>query len=267
MPFQSALINVMTNAVRKAANGLRRDFGELEHLQVSKKDPTSFASAAGTRANQILRRELQRARPEFSFYSENQCVSKDAGTQYTWLIDSLDGSTNFLHSIPHFCLSIALEKNRDIVAGTVYDPLRDEMFWAEKGDGAFLNGRRLRVSARHHIDKAVVATGVSNPSRADHGLFMRQLRKVITDVYGIRRSGSSALDLAYVAAGRYEGFWENYLMRHTIAAGIILVREAGGFVTEIDGGGNTLETGSILAANDHLHVPLGVFLRAASVPD
>lgn len=264
MATRSALINVMTGAVRKAARGLRRDFGEVEQLQVSKKGPADFVSAADTRAEQILRRELEKARPNFGFLNEEEGEIAGADPSHRWLIDPLDGTTNFLHAIPHFCLSIALEKDGDVVAGMVYDPLRDELFWAEKGDGAFLNGRRLRVSARNRIDEAVVATGIPHLGRADHALFLQRLEKVMAAFAGIRRFGAAALDLAYVAAGRYDGFWETHLAPWDVAAGIILVREAGGFVSEIDGGANMLVSGDILAANDQLHAPLGEFLRAAS---
>ena len=253
MALRSALINVMAGAALKAARGLLRDFGEVEQLQVSKKGPADFVSAADTRAESTLLDELRRARPDYGALSEERGEIRSQGSQRRWLIDPLDGTVNFLHGIPHFCISIGLEENAQIVAGTIYDPLRDELFWAEKGAGAYLNDRRLRVSARGDLVDAVIATGIPHHGRDGQERFLNHLESVMPNVSGVRRLGSAALDLAYVAAGRYEGFWEAGLKPWDLAAGIIIVREAGGFVSDLSGGDAMLESGGVIAANDHLH--------------
>ncbi|MEE9139582.1 MAG: inositol monophosphatase family protein, partial [Alphaproteobacteria bacterium] len=191
---------------------------------------------------------------------------------HRWLVDPLDGTTNFLHGIPHFCISIALERievsagktRREITAGLVFDPLRNELFWGEKGVGAFVNDRRLRVSARSRLSEAVIATGIPVQNRTPHDVFLAQLSAVMAVASGVLRQGAAALDMAYVAAGRYDGFWESGLNAWDIGAGILLVREAGGYVTEIEGGNGMLESGSVLAASDRLHPEIGKVLRAAT---
>lgn len=263
MIVRSATINVMTAAARKAARGLLRDFGEVEQLQVSKKGPGDFVSAADHRVEKVLRQELKKARPDYGFLLEESGAIEGTDRHNRWVIDPLDGTTNFLHSIPHFAISIGLVRDGEPIAGVVYQPLTDEMFWAEKGSGCFVNERRLRVSARRKMDEAVIATGIPHQGRPEHGRFLKQLTAVMEASAGVRRFGSAALDLAYVAAGRYEGFWEIGLKPWDIAAGVILVREAGGYVSELDGGHDMLQTGNVLAANDHLHLPLGSLLRAA----
>lgn len=260
----SPVINVMTNAARKAARGLVRDFGEVEQLQVSRKGPADFVSVADTRAEQILREWLSRARPDYGFLLEEGGAVAGADRSHRWLVDPLDGTVNFLHGIPHFAISIALEHDGDIVAGVIYDPLRDEMFYAEKGAGAFMNDRRLRVSGRARLIDAVLATGIPFVGRRRHPAYLDMLDAVVNTTAGVRRFGSAALDLAYVAAGRYDGFWETGLSPWDIAAGLILVREAGGYVSEIGGGHRMLETGDVLAANDHLHLTIGKLLRDAA---
>ncbi len=269
MAVKSAIINVMEKAARKAARGLLRDFGEVGQLQVSKKGPADFVSAADIKAEKVLREELGRARPDFGFLLEEGGEIPGADGRHRWLVDPLDGTTNFLHGIPHFCIAIAVERTEDrgretdITAGLIFDPLRDEMFWAEKGAGAYVNDRRLRVSARRKLSEAVIATGIPVQHKADHETFLAQLAAVMKVFSGVLRAGSAALDLAYVAAGRYDGFWETGLNPWDIAAGVLLVREAGGYVTDIDGGHSMFETGSILAASDQLHAEIGEVLRGA----
>ena len=262
MPPRSANVNVMVAAARKAARGLLRDFGEVEHLQVSKKGPGDFVTAADHRVEKILLQELKKVRPDYGFLLEEAGRIEGADPHNLWVIDPLDGTTNFLHSIPHFAISIGLVRDGEPIAGVIYQPLTDEMFWAEKGLGAFVNERRLRVSARRKLDEAVITTGIPHHGRPEPARFLRQLAAVMDATAGIRRFGSASLDLAYVAAGRCDGFWEWGLQPWDIAAGIIMVREAGGYLSEIDGGHDLLGSGNILAANDHLHLPLGTLLRA-----
>jgi myo-inositol-1(or 4)-monophosphatase len=252
----SALWTVMTEAARKAARALKRDFGEVEQLQVSNKGPSDFVSAADIKAEKTLRAELQKARPRFGFLMEETGEIAGEDGKHRWIIDPIDGTTKFLHGIPHFAISIALEMEGEIIAGVVYNPIVEEMYFAEKGQGAFLNDRRLRVSARTKMHEAVMATGIPFHGRPGHEPFLKELARVMTDVAGVRRMGTASLDLAYVAAGRYEGFWESGLQPWDIAAGVLLVREAGGFVTDFKGGQNVLASGNIVAANAKLHKQL-----------
>jgi myo-inositol-1(or 4)-monophosphatase len=252
----SALWTVMTEAARKAARTLKRDFGEVEQLQVSNKGPSDFVSAADIKAEKTLRAALQKARPRFGFLMEETGEIAGEDGKHRWIIDPIDGTTNFLHGIPHFAISIALEMEGDIIAGVVYNPIVEEMFYAEKGQGAFLNDRRLRVSSRTKMHEAVMATGIPFHGRPGHEPFLKELARVMNDVAGVRRMGTASLDLAYVAAGRYEGFWESGLQPWDIAAGVLLVREAGGFVTDFKGGQNVLASGNIVAANAKLHKQL-----------
>jgi myo-inositol-1(or 4)-monophosphatase len=256
----------MARAADKAARGLKRDFGEVEQLQVSAKGPADFVSTADHRAEKVLREELSKARPGFGLIMEESGVTEGKDPHHRWIVDPLDGTTNFLHGLPHFAISIALQREAEIVAGLVYDPIKDEMFWAEKGGGAFLNDRRLRVSSRRKIEEALVGTGMPYHGHGTPGEFIAQLDAVMGSVAGIRRIGAAALDLAYVAAGRFDAFWEEHLSIWDIAAGILLVREAGGYVTTTDGGDAMLDTGSVLAANDHLHQPMLRLLRKAQRP-
>ena len=262
MAQRSALLNVMTAAATKAARGLVRDFGEIENLQVSKKGPADFVTTADKKTEEVLVTGLMKARPRFGFLLEEGGKIEGADTSNRWIIDPLDGTTNFLHGIPHFSISIALERDGEPVAGVIYEPITDQMFWAEKGQGAYLNGRRIRVSARRRLEESLFATGIPFAGKQDHDRFLSQLKAVMAVSAGVRRFGSAALDLAYVAAGRYEGFWEFGLHPWDIAAGIVLVREAGGFVTDI--GGGMIESGEILAANDSLHGPLLKILAGRS---
>ncbi len=263
MPNQSALITVMTAAARKAGRALTRDFGEVEHLQVSQKSPSDFVTAADHRAERVVRTELSRVRERYGFLMEESGATAGTDTSNRWIVDPLDGTTNFLHGIPHFAVSIALERDAELIAGVVYNPITDELYWAEKGKGTWLNGRRLRVSARKTLAPALFATGIPFAGRRDHALFLRQLERVMAASAGVRRFGSAALDLAYLAAGRYDGFWETGLQPWDMAAGIVLVREAGGFVSDLDGGPSMMTSGDILAANESLHDALGKLLRDA----
>lgn len=253
---RSALLNVMTAAAQKAARRMVRDFGEVENLQVSKKGPADFVSIADKKAEEVLVKELQKARPGFGFILEENGTIEGSDTSNTWIIDPLDGTTNFLHGIPHFAISIALMRDNDLFAGVIYNPVTDELYWAEKGQGAFLNGRRLRVSGRAHLAEGLFATGVPFLGMEKDARFLERLESVMKVSSGIRRFGSAALDLAYVAAGRYDGFWECGLQPWDMAAGIVLVREAGGFVSDIDGKRKMLDSGTVVAASDKLHAPL-----------
>lgn len=262
MAVRSALYNVMERAARKAARSLVHDFGEVENLQVSMKGPADFVSAADHQAERILKQELSKARPGFGFLMEESGESPGDG-KHRWIVDPLDGTTNFLHGIPHFAISMALEREGEIVAGLIYDPMKDEMFFAEKGAGAFVNEKRLRVSARQHLADTVIGTGIPFRKRGDHPYYLKLLEAVMGNTAGVRRMGAAALDLAYVAAGRFDGFFEIGLSPWDMAAGIILVREAGGYVTEIGGGKDMIQSGEILATNDRLLDPLGKLLREA----
>jgi myo-inositol-1(or 4)-monophosphatase len=263
MALRSATINVMVKAAQKAARGLVRDFGEVEQLQVSQKGPADFVSTADLQAERTLRQELKRARPEYGLLMEEGTVEPGDG-RHRWIVDPLDGTLNFLHGLPHFAISIGLERDGEMVAGIVYDPIKDEMFWAERGAGAYVNDRRLRVSGRRDLGVAVIATGVPHRGRPEHQAYLDMLAVVMAHTAGIRRFGAAALDLAYVAAGRYDGYFELGLSPWDIAAGILLVREAGGYVSEIAGGHHMLQSGSVLAGNDHLHLPLGSLLRGVT---
>ena len=256
-------MNVMIGAAHKAARALVRDFGEVENLQVSRKGPADFVTIADRRAEEILHAELSKVRPGYGFLMEERGAVAGSDTSNRWIVDPLDGTTNFLHGLPHFAISIALERDRDMVAGVIYEPVHDEMFWAEKGGGAYLNDRRLRVSGRRRMDQSIFATGIPFKGKHGHALFLRQMAAVMAVSAGVRRFGSAALDLAYVAAGRYDGFWEIGLNLWDAAAGIVLIREAGGFVSEIDGGREVLARGGLLAANNLLHLGLVDVLRSA----
>ena len=257
---RSALLNVMVEAARKAARSLTRDFGEVENLQVSVKGPSDFVSAADRKAEQILQQELARVRPGYGFLLEEGGVVEGTDPQHRWIIDPLDGTTNFLHGIPMFSVSIALERQGTIVAGVVYNPAMDELFVAERGGGAFLNDRRLRVSKRSALADCVIGTGIPHLGRGDHPAYLKRLQKVMNEVAGVRRCGSAALDLCWVAAGRFDGFWESDLSPWDIAAGILMIREAGGFVTDLDGRDKMLETGTVVAGNEDIHRRLQAIL-------
>jgi myo-inositol-1(or 4)-monophosphatase len=261
--LRSALLNVMVQAARKAARGLKRDFGEVEHLQVSLKGPANFVSAADRRAEEILRAELAKARPGYGFHGEEGGYQEGTDKSHTWIVDPLDGTTNFLHGIPQFAISIALEREGAIVAGLIYNPANDELFTAERGKGAFLNDERLRVAARQRLADAVVACGLPHAGRGNLELFRQEFAAVQPEVAGLRRFGAAALDLAWVAAGRVDAYWERNLSPWDMAAGTLMVREAGGFVTDLDNGDAMLTKGHIAAGNETLHRDLLRLLRGA----
>ena len=245
----SALMNVMIAAARKAARSLSRDFGEVAQLQVSIKGPANFVSAADHRAEEILFRELSKSRPGYGFLMEEGGEVEGDDKSHRWIIDPLDGTTNFLHSIPLFAISIGLEREGQLVAGLIYNPITDEMYTAEKGKGAFLNDRRIRVAARQTLADTVVSTGIPHRGRKGHPRFLRQAQSVMGQVAGLRRTGAAALDLAWTAAGRFDAYWEYNIQPWDMAAGIVIVREAGGTVLDLEGGTQMLETGSVLAGN------------------
>jgi len=243
----SALLNVMTNAARKAGRSLTRDFGEVEQLQVSVKGPANFVTAADHRAEDILFRELSHARPDYNFLMEERGQIDGADKTHRWIVDPLDGTTNFLHGVPIFAISIGLERDGELVAGLIYNPVMDELFVAEKGKGAFFNDRRLRVSARRELTDALVCTGIPHRGRRGHPQFQSELKTLMPTVAGLRRTGAAAIDLAWTAAGRFDAFWERNLEPWDMAAGIVIVREAGGMVTDLDGTDAMLKSKSVIA--------------------
>jgi len=263
MPHQSALLNVMIGAARKAARTLKRDFGEVENLQVSLKGPANFVTAADRRAEETLRAELAKARPGYGFLGEEGGRHEGSDATHTWIVDPLDGTTNFLHGIPQFAISVGLERSGTIVAGLVYNPITDELYTAERGKGAFLNDRRLRVAARRQLNDSVIACGLPHHGRGDLPLGLQELGAVQDKVAGLRRFGAAALDLAFVAAGRIDGYWERNLSPWDMAAGILLVREAGGFVTDIEGGDAMFDKRHIVAGNEPIHRELQRLLKDA----
>jgi myo-inositol-1(or 4)-monophosphatase len=262
---RSALVNVMIKAAEKAAKSLKRDFGEVEHLQVSRKGPADFVSTADLQSQKILREELSKARPDFGFVAEEKDSAADAsGKVERWIIDPLDGTTNFLHGLPHWAISIAAEREGEIVAGVVCDPIKDEIFWGEKGIGAYCNSKRLRVSARLYMTECLIATGMPFAGIMDDDPhFIARLNAVMPRVAGIRRWGVASLDLAYVAAGRFDGYWETGLGYYDVAAGGLLVKEAGGFVCPIDTGKHPLRDGNLIASNSAIHDALVKLVRTA----
>jgi myo-inositol-1(or 4)-monophosphatase len=261
---QTALLKVMSDAARKAARGLNRDFGELAELQVAKKAPADFVSAADLKAEQAIFEALEKARPGYSFLGEERGLIEGTDKTHTWIVDPLDGTTNFLHAIPHFAINIALQRDGAIVAAVTFNPVTNELFWAEKGKGCFLNDKRLRVAARTRMDEAVLATGIPFLGHGQHATFLKELHQISQRVAGVRRFGAAALDLAWVAAGRYDGYWERDLSKWDLAAGILLVTEAGGRVTNAEGEDDVLGTGSVCAGNLELQPQILERLRQAA---
>jgi myo-inositol-1(or 4)-monophosphatase len=261
---QTALLKVMSDAARKAARGLTRDFGELSELQVSRKGAADFVSAADIKAEQTIFEALSKARPGYGFLGEERGMIEGTDKTHTWIVDPLDGTTNFLHAIPHFAVNVALEREGAVVAAVTFNPITNELFWAEKGKGCYVNDKRLRVAGRQRMDESVLATGIPFLGHGQHARFLKELHQMSQRVAGVRRFGSAALDLAYVAAGRFDGYWERDLSRWDLAAGLLLVTEAGGKVTTADGDDDVLDTGSICAANLDLHPLLLERLRAAA---
>jgi myo-inositol-1(or 4)-monophosphatase len=263
MPHRSAILNVMIKAAYRAGRSLKRDLGEVENLQVSLKGPRNFVTAADRRAEEIVREELAKARPDYGFLGEEGGARAGADMSHRWIVDPLDGTTNFLHGIPHFAVSIALERNGAIVAALTFNPANDELFVAERGKGAFLNDRRIRVAARKRLAEAVVACGLPHFGRGDLTLARYEIAAAQQHFAGLRRYGAATLDLAWIAAGRLDAYWERDLSPWDLAAGMLLVREAGGFVTDLDGGDAVLTKGQVAAGNDTMHHELLRLLKEA----
>ena len=251
MPLLSANLNIMEKACKKASKLLIRDFGEVEKLQVSKKGPGDFVTNSDKRTEKIIINELSLARPDYSFLAEESGASGKS-TEFKWIIDPIDGTTNFLHGVPYFAISIGLEKNKEIICGMIFNPITNEMFYAEKGKGAYLNNSRIRVSSRKNIDECVLLTGGPILSYKNKEIFFKEYESVSKKVAATRKFGSSALDLAYLASGRCDGVWERNLNYWDIAAGIIIVKEAGGTVTDFKGGDQYIEERNLLATNSKI---------------
>ena len=270
MSMFSGLIRVMERAARKAGGRLRRDFGEVEHLQVSRKGPADFVSKADMRAERAIYDELLHARPDWGFVMEEAGVIEGDEGKPRWIVDPLDGTSNFLHGIPHFAISIAVQEPRldgkgwgDVTAAVVYNPINDETYWAEKTRGAWLQDARLRVSARRSLSDSLIATGIPFQGQGDMAEWARIYGAIGPEVAGIRRFGAASLDMAYVAQGRFDGFWESGLNDWDTAAGCLLVREAGGFVSDFRGRSNPIHSAQVLAANDGLHSKLHKLLAGS----
>jgi myo-inositol-1(or 4)-monophosphatase len=255
---RSAIVAVMIEAAEKAGRSLLRDFGEVENLQVSRKGPGDFVSTADLKSEKIIKTALQKARPKFGFLLEEGGEEKGEDATTRWIADPLDGTTNFLHGVPHWSVSIALEKDKEIMAGVVYDPIKDEMFWAEKGMGAYMNSRRMQVSGRRNFADALLSVGNEGDGQAED--FIADFSASIPTCSGFRRFGSACLDLAYVAAGRFDAFWERGLKPWDAAAGGLLVREARGIATDYEGGKDYVYAKSILAANPVVYADLSKML-------
>jgi myo-inositol-1(or 4)-monophosphatase len=266
MAYSSPALNVMVAAARKAGRPLVRDFGELENLQISMKGPADFVTSADKRTEKILIEELARARPGYGFLGEEGGAVAGADKTHRFIIDPIDGTTNFMHGIPHFAISIGLEREGQMVSGVIYNPVTDDLFTAEKGHGAYLNNKRLRVAARKELAQSVIATGLPFLGKEGHARANAEMTAVMNVTAGIRRFGAASLDLAYVAAGRFDGFWEHSLQPWDIAAGIVLVREAGGMITDLRGGADMLTQGTVLASNEYLHPQVLKLLKNVKSP-
>lgn len=258
----SANLNIMMKAARKAGRSLVKDFREVENLQVSMKGAGDFVSKADIAAEDILKEELLGARPTYGWLGEEGGGQDGEDPTRRWIVDPLDGTTNFLHGLPHWAVSIALEHKGKIVAGVIYDAAKDEMFFAEKGEGAWMNDMRIRVSGRHRMIESIFATGLPFGGRSDLPATLQDLARIMPVCAGVRRWGAAALDMAYVAAGRYEGFWERRLNAWDVAAGIIIVREAGGFVQPLNPAGNILEDGELICANEPIFDQFSKVIRS-----
>ncbi|GAB5437312.1 inositol monophosphatase family protein [Falsiruegeria mediterranea] len=257
----SANLNIMQKAARKAGRSLVKDFREVENLQVSMKGAGDFVSKADIAAEAILKEELMGARPTYGWIAEEGGEIEGEDPTRRWIVDPLDGTTNFLHGLPHWAISIALEHKGKIVAGVIYDAAKDEMFFAEKGAGAWMNESRIRVSGRHRMIESIFATGLPFAGRSDLPATLQDLARIMPTCAGVRRFGSAALDMAYVAAGRYEGFWERRLKAWDVAAGIIIVKEAGGFAQAIDPEGHILSDGEVICANEPIFEAFAKVIR------
>lgn len=259
----SANLNVMIKTARKAGRALAKDFREVENLQVSMKGAGDFVSRADLNAERIIREDLLAARPTYGFLGEEGAEIAGEDPTRRWIVDPLDGTTNFLHGLPHYAVSIALEHKGEVVAGVVYDPSKDECFFAEKGQGAWVNESRLRVSARNRMIECIFATGLPFGGRPDLPETLQDLARLLPATAGVRRWGAAALDLAYVAAGRYDGFWERGLNAWDMAAGLIILREAGGLVEPLEPGRHILESGAVICANEAIFDQFARVIRNA----
>lgn len=257
----SANLNIMIKAARKAGRALVKDFREVENLQASMKSAGDFVSRADIAAEKLLKAELMGARPTYGWLAEEGGGEDGQDPTRRWIVDPLDGTTNFLHGLPHWAISIALEHKGQVVAGVVFDAAKDELFWAEKGEGAWLNESRLRVSNRSRMIESIFATGVPFGGRADLPETLQDLARLMPACAGVRRWGSAALDMAYVAAGRYEGFWERRLNAWDLAAGLVIVREAGGLAQPIREGGDILADGDVVCANEAVFDKFAALVR------
>src|SRR5579871_4217837 len=263
--LRSALLNVMTSAARKAGRSLKRDYGEVENLQVSMKGPANFVTAADRRAEEILHAELTKARPGYGFLGEEGGRREGSDKSHCWIVDPLDGTTNFLHGIPQFAISIALERDGMVVAGVIYNPANEELYTAERGKGAFLNDQRLRVAGRRKLNECVIACGLPHIGRGDHELSRQEMTELQNRVAGLRRFGAASLDMAFVAAGRLDGYWERNLQSWDMAAGQIIVREAGGIVSGVAGDDDPLVTRNVVCGNEFVHAELVKILKPLGV--
>jgi myo-inositol-1(or 4)-monophosphatase len=259
--LQSALINVMVKAARRAGRSLKRDLGEVENLQVSLKGPANFVSMADRRAEEMLCSDLAKARPGYGFIGEEGGTREGDDKTHTWIVDPLDGTTNFLHGIPHFAISIALQREGTVIAGVIYNPANDELYSAERGKGAFLNDQRLRVAGRRKLGDCVIACGLPHIGRGNHELSRMEMAELQGKVAGLRRFGAASLDMAFVAAGRLDGYWERNLKAWDMAAGQIIVREAGGLVSGILGDDDPLKSGDVICGNEFVHAELVKILK------
>jgi myo-inositol-1(or 4)-monophosphatase len=259
--LQSALMNVMVKAARRAGRSLKRDLGEIENLQVSLKGPANFVSLADKRAEEMLLTDLTKARPGYGFIGEEGGIRVGDDKTHTWIVDPLDGTTNFLHGIPQFAISIGLQREGTLIAGVIYNPANDELYAAERGKGAFLNDQRLRVAGRRHLSDCVVACGLPHIGRGDHDLSRLEMTEIQNRVAGLRRFGAASLDMAFVAAGRLDGYWERNLQPWDMAAGQIIVREAGGTVSGIEGDDDPLKSGHVICGNEFIHAELVKILK------
>src|ERR1700680_1016616 len=254
--LQSALLNVMIKAARRAGRSLKRDLGEIEHLQVSLKGPANFVTMADRRAEEMLYEDLTKARPGYGFIGEEGGTREGADQSHTWIVDPLDGTTNFLHGIPQFAISIGLQREGTVIAGVIYNPANDELYIAERGKGAFLNDQRLRVAGRRQLGDCVIACGLPHIGRGDHELSRLEMAEIQNRVAGLRRFGAASLDMAFVAAARLDGYWDRTLQPWDMAAGQIMVREAGGIVSGIAGDDDPLKTGNVICGNEFIHAEL-----------
>lgn len=262
---RSAILNVMIQAAIKAGRSLSRDYLDAKNLNFSLKGPAEYVSQADHKAENIIKTTLMAAKPDYSYIMEESDTIIGSDQQHRFIIDPLDGTTNFLHSVPYFCVSIALESQNNLAAAVIYNPILDELFTAERGKGAFLNDRRIRVSQCRNLESALICTGMPFIGKNGHGTFLRELSLIMPQTAGIRRTGAAALDLAYLAAARFDGFWENNIKIWDVAAGILLIKEAGGFVTDKNNRAHIEKNNNIVAGNEYMHKTLLHYINQAAV--